>query len=39
MARTGWHVLDPAVSIMIAAVILFNTVRLLLDALHQLTAR
>lgn len=39
MARTGWHVLDPAVSLVIAAVILSGTLRLLRDALRQLSAR
>ena len=33
---TGWHIVDPLVSIAVAAVILFNTVRLLTDTLRQL---
>ena len=33
---TGLHVIDPIVSLVIAAVILFNTVRLLRDALRTL---
>ena len=36
ISLTGWHVLDPIVSIVIAAVILFNTLRLLRDAARTL---
>lgn len=36
ISRTGLHVIDPAISLLVAAVILFNTLRLLLDALRTL---
>ena len=36
ISLTGLHVIDPAISLVIAAVILFNTVRLLRDALREL---
>ena len=36
ISRTGLHVIDPAISLFVAAVILFNTLRLLLDALRTL---
>ena len=36
ISLTGLHVIDPIVSLVIAAVILFNTVRLLRDALRTL---
>lgn len=36
ISRTGMHVIDPAISLVVAAVILFNTLRLLLDALRTL---
>ena len=36
ISRTGLHVIDPAISLVVAAVILFNTLRLLLDALRTL---
>ena len=36
ISLTGLHVIDPVVSLVIAAVILFNTVRLLRDALRTL---
>ena len=36
ISRTGLHVIDPAISLLVAAVILFNTFRLLLDALRTL---
>jgi cobalt-zinc-cadmium efflux system protein len=36
ISLTGLHVIDPAVSLVVAAVILFNTVRLLRDALRTL---
>jgi Co/Zn/Cd efflux system component len=35
--RTGLHVLDPAISLFVAAIILFNTLRLLLDAVRMLS--
>jgi len=36
ISRTGLHVIDPTISLVVAAVILFNTLRLLLDALRTL---
>ena len=36
ISLTGLHVIDPAVSLVVAAVILFNTVRLLRDAVRTL---
>ena len=39
ISRTGANVIDPVVSLVIAAVILFNTVRLLVEALHTLLAK
>ena len=36
ISLTGLHIIDPIVSLVIAAVILFNTVRLLRDALRTL---
>ena len=39
ISRTGLHVIDPAVSLVVAAVILFNTLRLLLDALRTLVRK
>ena len=36
ISRTGMHVIDPVISLVVAAVILFNTLRLLLDALRTL---
>ena len=36
ISRTGLHVIDPAISLVVAAVILFNTLRLLIDALRTL---
>lgn len=36
ISRTGLHVIDPVISLVVAAVILFNTLRLLLDALRTL---
>ena len=39
ISRTGLHVIDPVISLVIAAVILVNTLRLLADAVRSLTAR
>jgi len=39
ISRTGLHVIDPVISIVIAAVILINTLKLLRDALHTLAAK
>ncbi|MBR5076482.1 MAG: cation transporter [Bacteroidales bacterium] len=39
ISLTGLHVIDPAVSLVIAAVILFNTVRIIRDALKTLLAK
>ena len=36
ISRTGLHVIDPVISLVVAAVILFNTLLLLLDALRTL---
>ena len=36
ISLTGAHVIDPLVSLVIAAVILFNTIRLLADAVRPL---
>lgn len=36
ISRTGLHVIDPAISLVVAAVILFNTLRLLRDAVRTL---
>ena len=36
ISRTGWAVIDPAISLVIAAVILFNTLKLLADAFRSL---
>ncbi len=39
ISRTGLHVIDPGISIVIAAVILVNTLKLLADAIRSLTAK
>ena len=39
ISRTGLHVIDPVISIVIAAVILVNTLKLLADAIRSLTAK
>ena len=39
ISRTGLHVIDPAVSLVVAAVILFNTLRILLEALRTLVRK
>ena len=39
ISRTGLHVIDPLISLVIAAVILVNTLKLLSDALRSLFAR
>ena len=37
--RTGLHIIDPLISLVISAVILFNTVRLSVEALRTLFRR
>ena len=39
ISLTGWHVIDPLVSLVIAVVILYNTLRLLREALRDLSRR
>ena len=39
ISHTGLHVIDPVISLVIAAVILFNTLKLLRDAIRSLTAK
>lgn len=39
ISHTGLHVIDPAISLVVAAVILFNTLRLLRDAFRTLRGR
>ena len=39
ISRTGADVIDPVISLVIAAVILFNTLRLLFDAIRTLRAK
>ena len=39
ISLTGLHVIDPAVSLVVAAVIIFNTVRIIRDALKTLLAK
>lgn len=39
ISHTGLHVIDPAISLVVAAVILFNTLRLLRDAFRTLRSR
>ena len=39
ISRTGADVIDPVISLVIAAVILFNTVRVAIEALHTLLAK
>ncbi|MCR5351956.1 MAG: cation diffusion facilitator family transporter [Bacteroidales bacterium] len=36
---TGWHIIDPIISLVIAAVILFNTLALLRDAIRSLIGK
>ena len=39
ISRTGLHIIDPLISLIISAVILFNTIRLVLEALRTLSRR
>jgi cobalt-zinc-cadmium efflux system protein len=39
ISRTGLHIIDPLISLVISAVILFNTVRLALEALRTLSGK
>lgn len=39
ISRTGLHIIDPLISLVIAAVILFNTVRLALEAIRTLSGK
>ena len=39
ISHSGLHVIDPVISLVIAVVILFNTLKLLRDAVLSLTAK